>query len=55
MKGSIISVDLDTEIILPGAVMRAEGRRSAQNPVCHAGAQQDLISGTRTTVFPVVS
>lgn len=33
-----------------------EGRgQTAQDPVCHAGAQQDLVSGTRTTILPGIS
>lgn len=55
VKGGIISVGLVIEIIFPGAMMRAEGRQPAQNPVCHAGAHQDLVSGTRATILPVIS
>lgn len=54
MKGSI-SVGLVIEITFPGAVMRAEGRQPDQNPTCHGGAEQDLVSGTRTTILPGIS
>lgn len=55
MKESIISAGLVIEIMFPGAVLRAEVRQPAQNPVCHAVAEQDLLNSTRTTVLPGIS